>query len=95
MVSVLSPRRGSKAAFRHRLTFSTIRGLLVALVIIHIIVLWRAMGGGESMNNAAKYIDFTPPKSGPTVIPFVVSMTGCGEDPFLEGVSAAASWVDG
>lgn len=63
--------------------------MFAALVAIHVVVLWRATGGGSGGDNTSTnmYDRGALQREGPIVIPFVVSMTGCGEDPFMEGVS--------
>ena len=91
-------RRQSAAKFR--LTPSILRLLLCFLILIHVIVLWRATGnqGGSQEKDEVENPSATNTKDDPertelrgnddpVVIPFVVSMTGCGEDPFMEGVS--------
>ena len=69
----------------------------MVLVGIHVLILWRATDGtGVLQSNTAAGSERALQNNknsnnninnGPVVIPFVVSMTNCGEDPFMEGVS--------
>jgi hypothetical protein len=90
MVKILSSNRNAPKSF---LTSSSLRFLLcVAIILNAIFIVWMAQGRAGAFY-AGTHDDGVPRVAPPTmkigapIIPFVVSMTTCGEDPFMEGAA--------
>ena len=83
---------GAKVKFPLYQLLSAMFGIIV---MIHAILFWKMAGTGSEVRNAhssnlvagVPLISIKKGRDGATVIPFVVSMTKCGQDPFMEGAA--------
>ena len=69
-----------------RLTTSSILlALFGGVILIHVVLFWKATGDTGIDGSVEVNGRFSPRNSKhATVIPFVVSMTSCGDEPFME-----------
>jgi hypothetical protein len=96
MVKIFSSNRNAP---KKLLTSSLLRCLVGVVIVFNAIcLLWIATGRFATKFNEGVLGAGVPPpshvglsaptnKNGATIIPFVVSMTNCGEDPFMEGAA--------
>ena len=77
-------------------TTKLLSAMVGGVVLIHAILFWKVSISNTTITNegSASFVDGGLPqmkiktgKNGVPVIPFVVSMTNCGEDPFMEGAA--------
>ena len=75
-------------------TTKLLSAMFGGVVLIHVILFLKVSSSSSRTTNDGSVVDGGLPqikikkgKNGVPVIPFVVSMTNCGEDPFMEGAA--------
>lgn len=89
MARLLKIRRGGSTPKKLRVSpILVVQVVLSVVILVYSIVIWKSRNAGrEDIDGSIVGGWRRAQKGGLPVIPFVVSMTNCGEDPFMEGAA--------